>query len=125
MLRIYVGNLPYQATEEDVKKYFASAGEVTEVTIPRNDRGQSKGFGFVSFAERAGVDAALAMDGQQMDGRPLRINEARPREERQGGDSAPQAEAAPVADTSDTEEADEAPKAESDSKDEGDGDKAE
>jgi RNA recognition motif-containing protein len=85
MFRLYVGNLPYRAREEDLKSFFASAGDVTEAIVPLTDDRRSKGFGFVQFGDEASFKNALAMDGQQMDGRALRINEARPREERDGG----------------------------------------
>ncbi len=82
MFRVYVGNLPYRAREEDLKSFFASAGTVSEVIVPLTEDHRSKGFGFVQFEDEAGFKNALAMDGQEMEGRPLRINEARPREER-------------------------------------------
>lgn len=85
--RIYVGGLPYSATEEDLETLFRSAGGVKEVTII-TDRytGQAKGFGFVEMNSDAEADAAIsALNGTQMGGRTLTVNEAKPREDRRGG----------------------------------------
>jgi len=118
MFRVYVGNLPYRAREDELKSFFASAGAVTEAIVPVTDDNppRSKGFGFVEFGDEASFKNALAMDGQQMDGRTLRINEARPREDRQprgeAHDSAPAVDA-PVADA-DTADAPDAPEADGD-----------
>jgi len=85
--RIYVGGLPYSATESDVESLFASAGSVASVSIV-TDRytGQAKGFGFVEMASDSEADAAInSLNGTIMGGRTLTVNEARPREERTGG----------------------------------------
>lgn len=85
--RIYVGGLPYSATEEDLENLFASAGAVKDATII-TDRytGQAKGFGFVEMDNDAEADAAIsALNGTQMGGRTLTVNEAKPREERPRG----------------------------------------
>ncbi len=85
--RIYVGGLPYSATEEDLENLFASAGTVKEATVV-TDRytGQAKGFGFVEMASDAEADAAInSLNGTQMGGRTLTVNEAKPREERPRG----------------------------------------
>lgn len=82
--RIYVGNLPYTHTEADVKQLFEEYGPVGNVTLI-NDRetGRPRGFGFVEMDE--GADAAIqALDGMSVGGRNLKVNEARPREERGG-----------------------------------------
>lgn len=79
--RIYVGGLPYSATERDVEALFSSAGTVKEVTLV-SDRysGQAKGFGFVEMSTDAEADVAIAtLNGTQMGGRTLTVNEARPR----------------------------------------------
>ncbi|CCW34107.1 RRM domain-containing RNA-binding protein [Chthonomonas calidirosea] len=79
--RIYVGGLPYSATERDVEALFSSAGTVKEVTLV-SDRytGQAKGFGFVEMSTDAEADAAINMlNGTTMGGRTLTVNEARPR----------------------------------------------
>ena len=79
MKTIYVGNINYQATEEDLKPVFAEYGEVISVKII-NDRetGRSKGFGFVEM--ESGADTAIEeLDGKEFQGRRLRVNVARPR----------------------------------------------
>lgn len=84
MINIYVGNLSYQATEQELREMFASHGEVGNVTIIKDrDSGRSKGFGFVEMNDSsAGLRAIDALNGKDLGGRPLKINEARPREER-------------------------------------------
>src|ERR1043165_8001018 len=82
--RIYVGGLPYSATEEDLENLFSSQGAVKDVTII-TDRytGQAKGFGFVEMENDADADRAIsALHGTQMGGRTLTVNEAKPRDER-------------------------------------------
>jgi RNA recognition motif-containing protein len=79
MKTLYVGNINYQATEEDLKPLFSEYGEVISVKII-NDRetGRSKGFGFVEM--ESGADTAVEeLDGKEFQGRRLRVNEARPR----------------------------------------------
>ena len=80
--RIYVGNLPFDTTEEAVRNLFSSHGEVSDISLI-NDRetGRPRGFGFVEMAN-GGQEAIAALDQQQFGGRTLRVNEARPREER-------------------------------------------
>ena len=82
--KLYVGGIPYSASEEDLKSHFAAAGEVVSATII-TDRytGRSRGFGFVEMADEDGAKKAIEMfDGKEMDGRKLTVNIARPREER-------------------------------------------
>jgi RNA recognition motif-containing protein len=84
MTSIYVGNLPYQITEDELRDAFTPYGEVSsaKIVIDR-DTGRSKGFGFVEMPDKASADAAIeAMNGQSLQGRDLRVNEARPREPR-------------------------------------------
>lgn len=84
--RIYVGNLPFSATSEEVQELFEEYGEVINVSLI-NDRetGRPRGFGFVEM-EGDGADAAIeALDGKDLGGRNLKINEARPRTDRGGG----------------------------------------
>jgi len=79
---IYVGNINYQATEEDLRPVFAEYGEVISVKII-NDRetGRSKGFGFIEM--ESGAETAIEeLDGKEFQGRRLRVNVARPREAR-------------------------------------------
>jgi RNA recognition motif-containing protein len=84
--RIYVGNLPFSATEADVRELFEAHGPVHSVSLVEDrDTGRPRGFGFVEMDD-ANADAAIsALDGQDMGGRPLKINEARPRERSGGG----------------------------------------
>ncbi len=88
-MNIYVGNLPYNTSEEDMKKAFAEFGEVTSVAIIKDKvTGQSRGFGFVEMAtDSEGKVAIEAMNGREFNGRKLTVNEARPRTEggRPGG----------------------------------------
>lgn len=81
--RIYVGNLPFSATEDEVRELFAQFGAVLSVSlITDRDTGQPRGFGFVEMDEGAN-EAIAALDQKEMGGRNLRVNEARPREPRQ------------------------------------------
>lgn len=82
--KLYVGNLPYSTTENDLATLFNEAGSVASVTII-SDRftGRSKGFGFVEMASDEEAQKAIeALNGRQMSGRDLVVNEARPMEER-------------------------------------------
>src|SRR5437868_5396508 len=82
--RIYVGGLPYSATDSDLESLFAASGNVISASVV-TDRytGQAKGFGFVEMETDAEADAAInALNGTLMGGRTLTVNEARPREER-------------------------------------------
>jgi RNA recognition motif-containing protein len=85
MTTIYVGNLPFNATEQDVKALFERHGKVDSVKLI-NDRetGKPRGFGFVDMASNEAQAAIQALNGFQMNGRPLRVNEAQERP-RQGG----------------------------------------
>ena len=82
--RIYVGGLPYSATEREIENLFASHGSVTSVTVITDKyTGQAKGFGFVEMATDAEAQSAInALNGTLMGGRTLAVNEAKPREER-------------------------------------------
>lgn len=82
MKKIYVGNLPFSATEDEVRALFAEFGEVESVAlITDRETGRPRGFGFVEMAPEAADAAIKALDGKDMGGRNLRINEARPRNE--------------------------------------------
>ena len=84
--RIYVGNLPFSATEDDVRRVFEEHGAVESVDlISDRETGRPRGFGFVEMSDEDAQTAISAMDGKDMDGRPLRVNEARPREPRSFG----------------------------------------
>ncbi|NVL91809.1 MAG: RNA-binding protein [Desulfobacterales bacterium] len=87
-MNIYVGNLSYEVTEEDLREAFEGFGQVASVNIIR-DRysGQPKGFGFVEMPAKAeGQSAIIGLDGKELKGRTLNVSEARPRsEDRRGG----------------------------------------
>ena len=85
--KLYVGNLPYSATESSVTEKFAGSGTVESCKlISDRDTGRSKGFGFVEMATDAEAQAAIEnLDGTDYDGRPMRVNEARPQQKRSGG----------------------------------------
>jgi len=86
-MNIYVGNLSFKATEEDVRQAFASFGAIKSVAIIK-DRltGESRGFAFVEMTNAAEGQAAIAaLNGKELKGRPLTVNEARPRAEGAGG----------------------------------------
>ena len=79
--QIYVGNIPYSKTEEDLQDLFAQFGTVNSVKFV-NDRetGRFRGFGFVEMADGPAADEAISdLEGKDFDGRTLRVNEARPR----------------------------------------------
>jgi RNA recognition motif-containing protein len=82
--KLYVGGLPYQTTEDELRDAFAQAGTVTSsMIITDRMSGRSKGFGFVEMATDAEAQAAIDMwNGKEFNGRRLTVNEARPREER-------------------------------------------
>ena len=79
--KLYVGNLPFSATEDEVRELFAQYGTVTSVSlITDRDTGNPRGFGFVEMEE--GADEAISsLNNHEMGGRNLRVNEAKPREE--------------------------------------------
>ena len=80
---IYVGNLPFTASEEEVRELFTPHGEVISCTLPIDrDTGRPRGFGFVEMDEEPAAKAIQALDGVDFGGRSLRVNEARPREPR-------------------------------------------
>ncbi len=83
-MNIYVGNLSFSATESEIERVFSEHGEVKSVSIVKDrDSGQSRGFGFVEMIDdQAAKRAIAAVNGQDVSGRPLTVNEARPRAER-------------------------------------------
>ncbi|MBN2302135.1 MAG: RNA-binding protein [Lentisphaerae bacterium] len=84
--RIYVGNLPYSATEAEVREAFEQHGTVTAVDILFDrDTGRARGFGFVEMDDADADKAIEALNGADLGGRPLRVNIARERGERSGG----------------------------------------
>jgi cold-inducible RNA-binding protein len=85
--KLYVGNLPYNTTEAQVRALFQQAGEITDVAlITDRETGRPKGFGFVEMATvEAAQEAIKRFNGYTLENRNLTVNEARPREERSGG----------------------------------------
>ncbi len=83
-MNIYVGNLSYRMNDSDLEKVFAKFGEVKSAkVIMDRETGRSKGFGFVEMmTELAGNEAIESLNGSEIEGRSLRVNEAKPREER-------------------------------------------
>ena len=86
MTKIYVGNLPFSATEQDIRELFAQHGNVDSVALP-NDRetGRPRGFGFVEMSQADAARAIQAVNGQNLGGRPLRVNEAQDKPRTGGG----------------------------------------
>ena len=85
--KLYVGNLAYSVRDESLQEGFGQFGTVTSAKVMMDrETGRSKGFGFVEMGSDAEAQAAInGMNGQPLEGRPLVVNEARPREERPGG----------------------------------------
>jgi len=86
-MSIYVGNLSYDVTEADLNTVFAEYGSVKRVQLPTDrETGRMRGFGFVEMSEEAEEAAAIeALDGAEWMGRDLKVNKAKPRENRGGG----------------------------------------
>lgn len=82
--KLYVGGIPYSSTEETLKEYFSQAGAVESAKIITDKMtGRSKGFGFVEMSSEEDAQKAVEMfDGKEFEGRSLKVNEARPMEER-------------------------------------------
>jgi RNA recognition motif-containing protein len=85
---IYVGNMSYDTSQDKLRELFETYGEVVSVNIITDrETGRPRGFGFVEMATEEAANAAIAaLNGQNVDGRELRVNEARPRRPRGGGD---------------------------------------
>ncbi len=83
-MNIYVGNLSYQLTENELAELFSEFGEVESAKIVMDrETGRSKGFGFIEMTNEEQGDAAInELDGKEVNGRNLKVNKARPREER-------------------------------------------
>ena len=86
-MNIYVGNLPKTTTEEAVRNVFAEYGEVAEVKLIKDQySGELRGFGFVEMPSKSDAEKAIKeVDGNELEGNTLIVNEARPREDRSGG----------------------------------------
>jgi cold-inducible RNA-binding protein len=85
--KLYVGNLPYSTTEDELRNLFGQAGTVSSVAVIKDrDTGQSKGFAFVEMSSQVEAEKAISMfNGHSMGQRELKVSLARPREERGGG----------------------------------------
>jgi RNA recognition motif-containing protein len=86
MTKLYVGNLPFSATQDSVRELFAAHGTVDSVALINDrDTGQPRGFGFVEMPQADAQRAMQALNGQNFGGRPLKVNEAQERERGGGG----------------------------------------
>jgi len=110
-MKLYVGNLPFKTSEEELKNLFSSYGDIEEAIIIRNKyNDRSKGFGFVTLSDDSSAQKAIAeLNNKEFQGRELKISEARPMEERpernfdkkeEGSTVAEPMDSAPVEDTS-------------------------
>lgn len=86
-MKLYVGNLDFQTTSQDLQELFSQAGTVQSANVIEDrDTGRSRGFGFVEMSSKEEGNAAIAeFNGKEVNGRNLNVNEARQREERSGG----------------------------------------
>src|SRR6188768_3027052 len=85
--KLYVGNLSFNTSSEQLESIFAEAGTVQSASVVEDrETGRSRGFGFVEMSTKEEAQAAIsALDGKDVDGRNLKVNEAKPRENRSGG----------------------------------------
>lgn len=83
-MTIYIGNLSFQATEDDIREVFSEYGSITRISLPVDrETGRMRGFAFVEMQEEASEDKAISeLDGAEWLGRQLRVSKARPRENR-------------------------------------------
>lgn len=86
-VKLYVGNMTYDTTEEQLRTLFSEAGSVVQVDVIKDrDTGTAKGFAFITMASQSDANKAISMfNGKEVSGRPLTVNTARPREERGPG----------------------------------------
>ena len=85
-MNIYVGNLSYETADDDLRKAFEAFGDVTTATVVKDkETGKSRGFGFIEMPDAAAAKAAIdGLNGKDLQGRALKVNEARPQPERGG-----------------------------------------
>jgi RNA recognition motif-containing protein len=89
MNKIYVGNLPYGATEDELEGLFSENGQILNINIIKDrETGRSKGFAFVEFSTDEQVQQAVKLDGFQLQGRPLKVSAAREQQRSGGGGGA-------------------------------------
>ena len=86
-MKLYVGNLSFQTSNQDLNDLFGNLGTVESATIIEDrETGRSRGFGFIEMSSKAeGENAIAQLDGKDLDGRSLKVNEAKPRENRENG----------------------------------------
>jgi cold-inducible RNA-binding protein len=86
-VKLYVGNMTYNTTEDELRSMFTEAGSVISVDVIKDrDTGTAKGFAFITMGSQADAAKAISMfNGKEVSGRPLTVNTAKPREERSGG----------------------------------------
>jgi len=86
-MKMYVGNLSFQTTKQTIESLFSQYGSVTDVHLPEDrESGRPRGFAFVTMDSKSAMEEAIkALDGKELDGRNLKVNEAQAREERGGG----------------------------------------
>jgi len=86
-MNIYVGNLPFEIDDTELERTFTAYGEVSSARVIQDrESGRSRGFGFVEMSDNTQAEAAIqALNGKDFNGRPLTVNEAKPREDRRGG----------------------------------------
>ncbi len=86
-MKLYVGNLSFQTSSQDLEELFAGIGAVESASVVEDrETGRSRGFGFVEMGSQADGEKAISqLDGQEFGGRQLKVNEAKPREDRGGG----------------------------------------
>lgn len=91
MAKLYVGNLSFETNEDQLKAFFADVGEISRVSLIRDKfTNQSRGFAFVEIDDPAVAEKAIAtLNGRQLGGRSLRVNEAKPQESRGGSGGGP------------------------------------
>ena len=96
-VRLFIGNMPYAASEPELREHLSCVGEPTQIVLPVDrETGRPRGFAFVDYADRAVAEAAVSrFDQQPFKGRPLAVSEARPREERPAGAPRPGGYGAP------------------------------
>ena len=89
-MKIYVGNLSFETSNQDLSELFGNIGTVESATIIEDrETGRSRGFGFIEMGSKAeGENAIAQLDGKELDGRSLKVNEAKPRENRENGNGA-------------------------------------
>ncbi|MFT6179740.1 MAG: RNA recognition motif-containing protein [Akkermansiaceae bacterium] len=86
-MKMYVGNMSFNTTKQDLESFFSQYGQVTDTHLPEDrETGRPRGFAFVTMDSKENMEAAIkGADGTDLDGRTLKVNEAKPREERGGG----------------------------------------